>query len=408
MSGETTIAVANIFVALLIALALVAAFSRRVAVPYTVALVVFGLVVTLLAPRVHIEVTHELLLAILVPGLVFEAALRMDVTQLRRNLPAVSLLAVPGVLIVAVLTGFILNAATGMSYGAAFLVGAMTSATDPVAVIATMSQVRAPERLANLVEAESLFNDGTGVVLFGVALSGVALIPDGLATMLVTLVVSIGVGAVVGFVAAGLASTTEDVNLELTLTLIAAYGTYLLADELHQSGIIATVVAGVILGSYGRRVGMSARGRVAVDTVWSYLAFLLTALAFLLVGLTITPSELIGAAGVVAWAVAALLFGRAVVVYGLLGVLGRTPQGARLGLRLPRSWLHVVFWSGLRGAIAIALALSVPASYPDRELITNVVFGVVLFTLLVQGSTAARVLRRAGAHEPAEGAAASA
>ena len=397
MSGASTIAVADIFVALLVALAIVAIVSKRFGVPYTVALVVFGLIVTLLTPDFHVTVTPELVLAILVPGLVFEAAFGMDVDALRTNLPSVALLAVPGVLLVAIITGLILSAATGMSYASAFLVGAITSATDPVAVVATMRHLHAPARLGNLVEAESLFNDGTAVVLFAVAVAGTQLLPQGLLTMAVTVAVSVAIGGVVGFVAAQLAARTDDVNLELTLTIVCAYGTYLVADAVHESGIIATVVAGIILGSYGRRIGLSPLGRVAIDTVWSYLAFLLTAIVFLLVGLTITPAGLISSLAVICWAVVAVLLGRAIVVYGLLGISGRTGPGRRLGMRMPLSWLHVIFWSGLRGAIAVALALSVPTSKPDRALLQDVVFGVVLFTLLVQGSSAGYILRRSGA-----------
>jgi CPA1 family monovalent cation:H+ antiporter len=404
MSGASTIALADIFVALLAALAIVAIVSTRFAVPYTVALVVFGLLVALLRPDFHVTVTPELVLAILVPGLVFEAALSMDVEALRSNLPSVALLAMPGVLLVALITGLILSAATGMSYASAFLVGAITSATDPVAVIATMRHLHAPARLGNLVEAESLFNDGTAVVLFAVAVAGTSLFPHGLLTMAVTVVVSLAIGGVVGVVAAQLAARTDDVNLELTLTIICAYGTYLAADALHESGIIATVVAGIILGSYGRRIGLSARGRVAIDTVWSYLAFLLTAIVFLLVGLAITPAGLVSSLVVIGWAVLAVLLGRAIVVYGMLGLAGRTAPGRRLGMGMSPAWLHVIFWSGLRGAIAVALALSVPTDYPDRALLQDVVFGVVLFTLLVQGSTAGLILRRSGAMERDAGA----
>jgi CPA1 family monovalent cation:H+ antiporter len=393
VTGAATIELANVFVALLVALALIGLMSGRYAVPYTAALVVFGLLVSLLIPRSGISVTPELILAIFVPGLIFEAAFRMNTSLLRRNLAGVVLLAVPGVLIVAGLVTLILHAATGMSYSSAFLVGAMVSATDPVAVIATMRQLRAPHALANLVEAESLFNDGTGVVLFSVALSGADLLGAGAISFAATVIISLAIGSAIGVLVTLIASRTEDVNLELTLTLIAAYGSYLAADALHQSGIIATLVAGIILGSYGRRRGLSARARIAIDTVWGYLAFLLTALVFLLIGLAITPSELIASAWPIGAGVVAVLVGRAVVVYGLLGGIGRTGLAGRLGLELSRGWLHVVFWSGLRGAIAVALALSVPAAQEDRALLERVVFGIVIFTLLVQGGTAARLLR---------------
>ncbi|MGZ6271399.1 MAG: cation:proton antiporter [Candidatus Limnocylindrales bacterium] len=402
MSGADTMALADIFVILLVALALVALISRRFPVPYTATLVLVGLLVAVAVPRTAISVTPELVLAVLVPGLVFEAAFRLDFDQLRPTLPAVSVLALPGVLIVAGLVAVVLHLAVGLPLEGAFLVGAMVSATDPVAVITTMRQAHAPERLATLVEGESLFNDGTGIVLFTIALAGGDVLVGGLASFCVIVVVSIALGLVLGGLAAWIGSRIDDVNIELTLTLVAAYGVYLLADDLHQSGIIATVVGGIVIGTYGRHAGMSARTRVAIDTVWGYLAFVLTALVFLLIGLTITPDVLIDAAVPIAWGVVAVIAGRLVVVYGLLRGLGRIPLGERLGLRLLLAWSHVLFWSGLRGAIAVALALSLPAETPDRALLQGIVFGIVLFTLLVQGTTAGQMISLADprAREP--------
>jgi CPA1 family monovalent cation:H+ antiporter len=396
MTGADTIALADIVVALLVALALVAVVSRRFAVPYTAALVVVGLIVAILAPPDVIEITPELVLVVLVPGLVFEAAFRLDFEHVRPTLAASSLLAIPGVLLMAGLVTVVLHLAVAMPLGSAFLVGAMISATDPVAVITSMRTARAPERLATLVETESLFNDGTSIVLFSIAVAGGAALSDGVVTFILTVLSSVAIGLILGGVAAWVGGRLDDVNLELTLTLIAAYGVYLVADRLHESGIIATVVAGIVIGNYGRRFGMSARSRVAIDTVWSYIAFVLTAIVFLLIGLTITPDGLIAAAVPIAWAVGAILLGRALVVYGLLGGLGRTSIGRRFGLRLPLAWSHVLFWAGLRGAIAVALALSLPSDLPDRALLQGVVFGIVLFTLLVQGTTAGWLMRRTG------------
>jgi CPA1 family monovalent cation:H+ antiporter len=396
MTGTETVALADIFVALLLALAIVAFVSRRFAVPYTAALVVFGLLVAILAPPDIIEITPEVVLVVLVPGLVFEAAFRLDFAHVRPTLAASTLLAVPGVLILAGLVAVVLHIAVAMPLGSAFLVGAMVSATDPVAVIATMRNVRAPERLSTLIETESLFNDGTGIVLFTIALASGMAISDGIVTFVLTVVLSVLIGLLLGGIAAWIGGRLDDVNLELTLTIIAAYGVYLIADRFHQSGIIATVVAGIVIGNYGRRFGMSARSRVAIDTVWSYIAFVLTAIVFLLIGLTITPDGLIEAAVPIAWAVGAILVGRALIVYGLLGGLGRTRFGERAGLRFPMGWSHILFWAGLRGAIAVALALSLPSDMPDRTLLQGIVFGIVLFTLLVQGTTAGWLLRRTG------------
>lgn len=164
------------------------------------------------------------------------------------------------------------------------------------------------------------------------------------------------------------------------------------ADLLNESGVIATVVAGITLGTYGRRIGMSARTQEALDTVWEFLAFIMTALVFLLVGLVITVGGLVDAAVPIAWGIAAVLVGRAVVIYGLLGGAARL-VGARRGV-LERGWLHVLFWSGLRGAVTVALALSLPDDFPQRSMVQSVAFGITLFTLIAQGGTIGWVVPR--------------
>jgi CPA1 family monovalent cation:H+ antiporter len=178
-----------------------------------------------------------------------------------------------------------------------------------------------------------------------------------------------------------------------------AYGAYLAADLLHESGVIATVIAGIVLGTYGKAYGMRPKTQEALDTVWEFIAFLLTALAFLLVGLVITVPQLIDSAVPIAWAVVAVLFARALVVYLLLGGTGRLIAD-RFHARIPMAWLHVMFWAGLRGAVAVAMALALPSDFPQRELLQEMVFGVVLFTLIVQGTTTDLVVRRVGARRP--------
>jgi CPA1 family monovalent cation:H+ antiporter len=168
------------------------------------------------------------------------------------------------------------------------------------------------------------------------------------------------------------------------------------ADLVHQSGIISVVVAGIVTGTYGRRVGFSDRAREAIDTVWEFLAFVLTAIAFLLIGLAIPLETLRDSAVPIAWGVAAVLVGRALVVYGLLGGSSRLAHRIGIAPWIPVSWLHVMNWTGLRGAVAMALALSLPTDIPDRPLLQGTTFGIVLFTVVVQGTTAERVVRWAG------------
>jgi CPA1 family monovalent cation:H+ antiporter len=388
-----------ILVAVLIAMPVIAFVSRRLRIQYTVAMVAVGLVVSALPTRGNLDVSPAVAVTILLPGLVFEAAYRLDAVELRRTFGGVALLAVPGVIVCAAVVAVVLNVAAGLPVVEAFIVGAIVSATDPVAVVATMRQLKAPPRLVTLIDAESLFNDGTAVLVYAIALGalgGGRSLSDNAVSFVVGIVASVAIGAAAGLLIARVASLTTDHLIELTLTLLAAYGTYVLADLAHQSGIISVVVAGIVTGTYGRRIGFSARAREAIDTVWEFLAFVLTAIAFLLIGLAIPLQTLGNAAVPIAWGVAAVLVGRALVVYGLLGGSSRLAYRFGAAPWVPLSWLHVMNWTGLRGAVAMALALSLPGDVPDRTLLQGTAFGIVLFTVLVQGTTAARVMRWAG------------
>ncbi len=407
MTGEVTLNAVELFVALVAVAAVVGLFARRIAVPYTVALVVFGLAAVLFAPELDFEITEELVLAVLLPGLIFEASYQLDFGELRRAFGGVAILAVPGVLIVALTVAAVLALTTGLPFELGFVVGAMVSATDPAAVISTFRRLGSPRRLATLVEGESLFNDGTAVVVFAIAIAAVGStvnLADAVGTFVVTVVVSTLIGGVIGFVASRVVATVDDHLLELTVSLATAYGAYLIADTFHESGIIATVVAGVVLGNYGRRIGMSERTQEALDTVWEFLAFLLTALVFLLVGLAISLEQLVEAVIPIGWAILAILAGRALVVYLLVGGTSRLISD-RYHRSIPLEWLHVMFWSGLRGAVSVALALSLPGDFPQRALLQEITFGVVLFTLIIQGTTTELLIRRLGVgseqtHEP--------
>jgi monovalent cation:H+ antiporter, CPA1 family len=306
-------------------------------------------------------------------------------------------LAVPGVLIVALLVALVLHATTGLAFASAFLVGAMVAATDPAAVIATFKRLKTPDRLAAAVEAESLLNDGTGIVVFTIALaatSGSSALLDGVIRFVVVVAGSAFLGAAAGLLASQLLRLSTDHLVELTMTLVLAYGAYLVADAFGGSGIIATTAAGVTLGGYGRRHGLSARAAESIDLVWEFIAFLLTALIFLLIGLAIDLQVLLSDLVPIAWAVLAILSARALVVYVLLGGTARVVARGDRSI-VPLGWLHILFWAGLRGAVSVALVLSLPADLPNRGLIAAIVYGVVLFTLLVQGSTADVVIRRA-------------
>jgi CPA1 family monovalent cation:H+ antiporter len=382
-----------LLVAILAATVVVAILAARSSVPASVGLVLVGLAVSIFGPGSGLPIAPTLLLAIVLPGLVFEAAFRTDLAVLRRSAAAVVVLAVPGVIIVAAVVAAILTMTTGLSLTEGFLVGAMVAATDPAAVLSTFRHVAVAPRLATMVEMESLVNDGTGIVLFALALE------------FVVRVVGAGLlGIAAGWLAGWIVRRVNDHLAELALTATLAYGAYLAAEAAGLSGVIATLVAAGTFGALARD-GLSPRAVEAIDVVWEFAAFLLTAAVFLLVGLSITPNALVLAASAIGWGILAVLIARAAVVYGLIG--GGSALVRRMGANrrppppaadaIPRSWLHVLFWAGLRGAVSVALALSLPAGLAHRDLLQGVTFGIVLFTLIVQGSTTGWVVRRSGA-----------
>lgn len=369
--------------------------------PDSVVLVIAGLLGAALFPEIGLAITPGLVLGVFVPGLVFAAAYSIDWTDLRPVLGPILALAIPGVLASAVVVAFALHLAIGIPLELAFVVGAITAATDPVAVVATMRRLDVPRGLRTIVDGESLLNDGTGLVLFALAVRAVdAGVGTGEAAVLFvsTIAVSGVVGVGGGLVAARLVRATNERTIQLGISLVAAYGTYQLADVIGLSGILATVIAGIALGSRMRRTaGSDALVRETLD-LWDVVAFILTSLVFLLIGFAIRlPSLLSAGAGVVV-GTAAVVAARALIVY-LPAAAVRLWTPARA---VPRGWAHVIFWSGLRGAVALAAALSLPADFPQRELLQQISFGIVLVTLLVQGAGAPLVVRLAlrGARGP--------
>ena len=390
---------AAIHVDTLLALLLVASATavviKWVRVPYAVALVIAGLIIGLSKVLPPVSMTPELVLLIFLPALLFEASWNLDIKALRRDWFSISVLATAGVVICMFGVAAILHFAGGVGIQTAMLFGAMVSATDPVSVIALFRQMGIDKRLTMILEGESIFNDGTAVVLFKLVL---ALVLTGAKFSLVatlgtfTMVVFGGalLGALVGYAASRITSAFDDHLLEITLTMVTAYGSYLLAERLQVSPIIAVVAAGIVIGNYGSRTGMSVTTRLAVNSFWEYAAFLVNSLLFLLIGLQVQLPLLIKHANLIGLGVLAVVVARLLVVYGIC------PFVSTERLPIPDKWRHLMFWGGLRGALVMALALSLPLSFPDREAIINMTFGVVLFTLLVPGLTMEPLVRFLG------------
>ncbi len=398
-----------VLILMLLLASAVAMATRKLRVPYTVALVITGLAISIIRNQLYPEVdvglhlTKELLFVVLLPVLIYEAAFHLELRQFLANWKAILTLAVPGLVVGLLLTGALLYGglqltAIPISFGGALLVATIVAATDPVGVISLLRATRAPRRLAVLMEGESLLNDGVAVVAFAVVLVALGLAPETRAVTAAWLVRYLSweiVGAVLiggglGFFLSWLTSQVDDHLIEITLSTIAAFGSFLVADRVHASGVIACLVAGMLGGNFGAKYGMSASTRVAVVAFWEYITFVANSIIFLLIGLEIDPLALLGdwSAILITWA--AMLAARAAFVWPVLPLIGRLEGG------MPRGFGSVVIWGGIRGGIAMVLALSIPRQFAYRTLAVHCIFGASRLTILLQSTTIGALLRRLG------------
>ena len=364
--------------------------SRRAALlPYPVVLAAAGIAVGLLPGGQFPRLGGNVILLAFVPGLVFEAALTLDLAELKRRMLPVSLLATIGVAMTVVLIGALSHLLLGFSWASGFLLGAILAATDPIAVVTLLRRLKAPGGLAAILEGESLFNDGTGVAVFSALLatilSGAPSVGDATIRFLEITLGGTAIGLAVGFLGLALLRFAEDAPLEILATLVIAYGSYLAADLVHASGIVAVVVAGIVVARYGAQLGRLHGPQLL--GFWSLLAFVLNAMLFIIVGAAMPAWTLLPVAWLVLAAFLVMLVTRAVPVYGLLAL------SEYRGPPIPWRWRHVTFWAGLRGALSVALALSVAGLNGVDSRVSVVAYGVVLLSLLVQGALLTPVMR---------------
>jgi CPA1 family monovalent cation:H+ antiporter len=386
------------------------AVTRRLKLPFTVMLVLVGISLAAVSavyphvlPVLHdLEISSALIFYVFLPTLIFESAFNLDVRQLYENLGSVLVLAVPGLLLSTIIIGLIVGIATPIPYTAALLLGAILSATDPVAVIAVFRRLGTPQNLRVLVEGESLFNDATSVVLarilLGVVLAGTVsdqVIMQGAINFVVMFVGGLVVGWFLGLLTGYVLGKVEDHFIEITLTTVLAYVSYLVAEEiLHVSGVMATIAAGLTIGGWGR-MKVSYAVRDYLEHFWEYVAFLANALIFLMVGLRVELGALWATLGLLGWVVVAMLVSRAAVVYGLMPFVQRLPRAQPIN----NAYKAVIFWGGLRGAIALAMVLSLPP-FAQREVFVALVMGAVLSTLLLKGLSIEWLVRWLGLDAP--------
>jgi CPA1 family monovalent cation:H+ antiporter len=379
---------------LLLLAAIVAMIARRLHVPYTVGLTLAGIGVAATHYSLHLQLTRELIFSVLLPPLIFEAALQIRWRELRADGGVIVVMATLGIVLAAALIAGGLRLIVDWPWAIAIPLALLISATDPVSVIATFKEAGVTGRLRLLVESESLLNDGTVAVLYSVALAALAgggVHPLTIAGQFIFTVVG---AIVIGAAAAGavllLVRPTDDHLIEITLSTLAAYGSFLLAERLGCSGVLATMTAGVLIGNTHRFGAFSQRGREALPQFWEYIGFVANSVIFLLIGATLVAQHVTAVLAVGSLTVVLALAGRALAVYGCSALFARTRQ------RIAPRHQHLLVWGGLRGALALALALSLPEDLPQRDAAISVTFAVVAFSILVQGLTMAPLLRAFG------------
>jgi CPA1 family monovalent cation:H+ antiporter len=381
---------------ILIVACVVAIICRRLRLPYSVGLVAAGAGLALLGGSMNLTVAPNLIYTVLLPPLIFEAALQLKWKPFRESLPVTATLAFPGVVLAGAIIATGMHFLAGWGWLGATLFGALIAATDPVSVVAAFKEMKIEARLRLLVESESLLNDGSAAVAFAVLVSiahGSQLQAGAVAGLLLWMVVGgLAIGILVAGAALLVAGRTDDHLVEITLTTIAAYGSFLLAEYFHMSGVLAALAAGLLVGNVGWTgwLGSSISGAEHVKAFWDYAAFLANSVVFILIGgyeagqadRLFTPAA--------ALAIGLVVIGRIATVYPLCAVF------ARSRLKVDMRHQHVLVWGGLRGALALALALAIPDSVPEKRAIIIAAFAVVAFSIFAQGLTMPWLIRILG------------
>ncbi len=379
---------------LLFVSALVAMLTRRLHLPYTVGLVLAGMALYFFHVYIKWHLTKDLIFSVFLPPLVFEAALFIHWRDFKKELPVVTLLATAGVVLAAAVTAVGMHYALAWDWGSAIVFGVLIAATDPVSVIATFKESKAHGRLRTLIESESLLNDGTAAVAFvavlGVLAGGHETVLSISGALFVTIIGGVLIGGIIAYLFMLLAGRTPDYLVEITFTTLAAYGSFFVAEHFRCSGVLAALTAGLVVGNFRSSGSISAAGRHALGPFWEYVAFVANSLIFLLIGAQEAQQHFKGLWVPVLLAIALVTLGRAATIYPLCALFVRSR------LKVDMRHQHVLFCGGLRGALALALSLSLPEDLPRRDLIVVITFAVVAFSVFAQGLTITPLLRRLG------------
>jgi CPA1 family monovalent cation:H+ antiporter len=355
--------------------------------PLIAVLLVAGIIVGIVFPGRLTDVFGAATLYVFLPALIFEGAWRLETPMMRRMWRPIALLAIPGVLCTAGIIALCVHYAGNLPWVPAFTLGAILSATDPVAVLAIFRRLRLPPLLTTIVESEALLNDAAAVVVYRAVLAAAALAataglwPIVWHAVLGTLL-GIACGVAIAYLLALLLRQTTHPLAYAVLTMAAGYGAYFLANRYDWSGIFAVLAFAVVFRLI-QSARMDAASALFVGRFWEGVAFVANAALFFLIGAALDLTRLGPALPIAGLTLAAVFLARFAIVYGLLH-LARP--------RLHVAWMTVVRLAGIRGALSLALALAIPLTFADRELIVDATFVVVVVTVLVGSLTLAKRL----------------
>lgn len=387
------------FIFLLLIAASIAIAVRYIKLPYTIALVIVGLILGYQGSILEIELSKDLIFYVFLPPLLFEGAININFDNLKQNFRSIALLSVIGLILSTLIVGFLVNKIIGMPLLYALLFGAMIMPTDPISVLALFKKMGVSKDLSIIVEGESLFNDGTGVVLFELLLAAIVTgyfsVVEGILEFFWIVVGGLLVGFVLGYIAFKVLQNLDDHLIEVLLTIILAYGTFIISEYLHVSGVMGVVAAGLLIGNHGTAFAMSPTTRISINLTWEMIAFIVNSLIFLLIGMKISFGVFHSDIWLVLISIAIVLFARMVSVYPLMYLVNRTKK------TIPTSWQHIIMWGGLHGSIPIALVLGLSGISYIKEL-SIMVFGVVLFSLVFQGLSMSKLIKILGVRSVSE------
>ncbi len=388
----------------------VTALAKKANKPYSITLVIIGAIIGILPILGIIEevkeffVTDEIfrtvIIAIFLPALLGDASLKLSYQDVRKNRGPIAMLAFLGTFTAFIVTGGLAHLFLSLPLQTALVFGALMAATDPISVLSIFKSLGVNRRLAVIMEGESLINDGVSVVLFKLAAytlaAAAAIGPLEAASGVIMFVKVVAggsfIGLSLGFVFSQIGRYFDDYPLENAFSVVLFYGSYMIAEYLGVSGVIAVVTGGLVLGNYGKVIGMTPTTRLSISVFWDTITLAMNSLVFILVGLEIARINIAGYWVHVLAAIVVVLLGRVAAVYL-----------STAGLKLPAAWKHVLNWGGLKGSLSLALALSLPPDFGERDKLVALTFGVVFFSLVGQGLTITPLIHKLGLKKTVQG-----